>query len=37
MHLSKKYESGKTYAVLSVVTDDYDNVLYRQQDYVNIP
>ena len=37
MHLSEKYESGKTYAVLSVVTDDYDNVLYRQQDYVIIP
>lgn len=37
MHLSKKYESGKTYAVLSVITDDYDNVLYRQQDYVIIP
>jgi len=37
MHLSKKYERGKTYAVLSVITDDYDNVLYRQQDQVNIP
>ena len=37
MHLSKKYDSGKTYAVLSVITDDYDNVLYRQQDYITIP
>ena len=37
MHLSEKYESGKTYAVLSIITDEYDNVIYRQQDYITIP
>ena len=37
IHSSQKYESGKTYAVLFVITDEYDNVIYRQQDYVNIP
>jgi len=37
MHLSKKYENGKTYAVLSIVTDESENVLYRQQNYVKIP
>lgn len=37
IHSPQKYESGQTYAVLFVITDEYDNVIYRQQEYVNIP